>query len=76
MRRAVQMCGKNVANWFHGLWDNPLSRRPQGYISATLLLGTCFATTYCMGLFSKQYDLYGACNSVWEAFCEYASIVL
>ena len=78
MRRAFQACGKNVANWFYSLWAKPLSRQLQGYLPATLLLGTCLATTYYMNLSSRLYDfdLDDACDSAWRTFREYTSIVL
>ncbi|KAI0090791.1 hypothetical protein BDY19DRAFT_905039 [Irpex rosettiformis] len=78
MRRAIQQVGRSVTRRACCTWERSHPKWLEGYLSVSLFIGGCFATTYYMDLFSMQYEFYldDACNTVWEILCEYVSVAL
>ncbi|KAI0683989.1 hypothetical protein BC835DRAFT_1422720 [Cytidiella melzeri] len=76
IRRAVQQSRRNIVLYLRIACDTSLARRIKGCLSALMFIGGCFVATYCMDLFSMQYEFYldDACQALWKMMGEAMSL--
>ncbi|KAI0821328.1 hypothetical protein BC629DRAFT_1460035 [Irpex lacteus] len=67
MRRNIQRGTRLIKERIMNVWQSSYSHQLRGYISCSLFIGGCFATTHYMDLFGEQYEFYSedACNILW-----------